>query len=98
MRSPSQTSSGWSPRERAWSRRIPETVGMSPGMVANARGFIEEAPDRAEIGFTGRRSRDGADDRDFTRDFVWRQPVSQILGQRVGIGRGGFAQLHHGDR
>src|SRR6516164_5632026 len=98
MRSPSQTRSGWSPREPAWSRKISATVGESPGMVAVGGGFTEETPDCVEVGLTRRGSRDRVDDRDVGGDFVAGQPLSQILHQRVDIGGCGLAKFHHGDR
>src|ERR1700756_1756523 len=98
MRSASQTRSAWTPRERAWCRRISATVGGSPGMVAAGGGCAEEALDCVEVGFARRCSRDRVDDRDFGGDFVGSQPRSQVLQQRVGIGGSGLAQFHNRDR
>ena len=67
----------------------------SPGMVTVGRS--EEAPDRIQVGLPRRRSRDRVDDRDVGGNLITRQSIPQILHQPAGVGRGGFAQLHHGD-
>src|SRR5262249_50793003 len=82
------TSSGCSPRARAWRRRIAPTVSDSVGMFD---GMAEELADRTEVGLTGGRSGDLVDDRDVGGNLIARQPRSQVLDERWSIdGRAQF--------
>ena len=55
----------------------------SPGMVA-VGGGTEEVPDRAQIGFAGRRARDRVDNGDVGGNLVAGQALPQMLDQLVG--------------